>query len=98
MRWEGHQESSNVEDRRRLGKKGLAIGGGGAILVLLIGALFGVDPQRLNQLLVNAPVGADRQVQERPPTKEEERTRRFAATILRFTEEVWDEQFRRAGQ
>lgn len=25
MKWEGHQESGNVEDRRRLGKKGLAL-------------------------------------------------------------------------
>jgi uncharacterized protein len=98
MKWEGHEESSNVEDRRRLGKKSLVIGGGGALLALLIGVLFGVDPQKVNQFLANAQVGADRQAKERPPTIEEERTRRFAGTILRFTEEVWEEQFRRAGR
>jgi predicted metalloprotease len=101
MKWEGQAESENVEDRRGLGKKGLAIGGGGALLVLLIGALLGVDPQKLNQLLGNRPGaggGGNNQAEERPLTAEEQRTHKFAATILRFTEEVWDEQFQKAGE
>jgi predicted metalloprotease len=102
MKWEGQEESSNVEDRRRITPKGLAIGGGGALLVLLIGTLLGIDPQKLNQLIGNRPnvpgAGGNNQVEERPPTAEEERSRQFAATILRFTEKVWDEQFRKAGK
>src|SRR5579864_1499064 len=99
MRWEGQEESSNLEDRRTFGKKSLVIGGGiGALLVLLIGALLGVDPQKLSQLVNDVQVGAERPGEERPPTKDEERTRKFAATILRFTEEVWDEQFRKVGK
>jgi predicted metalloprotease len=100
MKWQGHAESGNVEDRRRMSKKGMAIGGIGGLLLLLIGALFGIDPQKLNQLVGNVPgnKAGNGQVEERPPTEEEERARKFAATILRFTEEVWDEQFRRAGQ
>jgi predicted metalloprotease len=99
MKWQGHQESGNVEDRRRISKKGLAIGGGGALLILLIGALLGVDPQKLNQLIGNPPgdVGAN-QGQERPLTPEEERSGKFTATILGFTEEVWGEQFRKIGR
>src|SRR5262245_31091392 len=100
MKWEGHEESSNLEDRRGLGKKGLAIGGGAAVLVLIVGALLGIDPQALNKFIGNNP-GAqqgDNQVQERPLTPEEERSRKFAATILGFTEQVWDEQFRKAGE
>src|SRR5262249_21352820 len=31
-------------------------------------------------------------------TPEEERSHKFIGTILRFTEEVWDEQFRQAGE
>ena len=35
MKWEGRKESENVEDRRGLGKKaGLAIGGGGGLILL----------------------------------------------------------------
>lgn len=102
MKWEGHQESDNVEDRRRLGKKGLAIGGGAALLILLIGTLLGIDPRKLNQFIGNRPIdpqgGGNNQVEERPLTPQEERSRKFAATVLRFTEEVWEEQFRKAGK
>jgi predicted metalloprotease len=102
MKWEGQQESENVEDRRGLSKKGVAIGGGATLLILLIGALLGVDPQKLNQLVGNLQgdprVGGNNQVEERPLTAEEQRSGKFTATILRFTEKVWDEQFRRVGK
>jgi predicted metalloprotease len=38
------------------------------------------------------------QAEQRPPTPEEERSRAFSATILRYTEVVWDEQFRKMGE
>jgi predicted metalloprotease len=101
MKWEGYQESGNVEDRRPFGKKGLAIGGGAGLIILLIAAFLGIDPQQINQLIGNAPGGpgaGNGQVEERPLTPQEERSGKFAATILRFTEEVWDEQFRKAGK
>ena len=102
MKWQGNEESSNLEDRRGLGKKGIAIGGGGALVILLIGALLGVDPQKLNQLIGNLPVeqreGGAQQGEAAPLSPQEERSRKFAATILRFTEQVWEEQFARAGK
>jgi predicted metalloprotease len=99
MKWEGQQESDNVEDRRGIGKKGLALGGGAGLLLLLISAIFGFDPQKLNQLVGNlGGNAANDQAEQRPLTAQEERSRKFAATILRFTEEVWDEQFRKAGK
>jgi predicted metalloprotease len=102
MKWEGHEESENVEDRRGLGKKGLAIGGGAALLILLIGALLGADPEKLKQFIGNAQVnaggGGDNAGEQRKLTPQEERSRKFAATILRFTEEVWQDQFQKANQ
>jgi predicted metalloprotease len=98
MRWEGGEQSENLEDRRRMGPKTLAFGGIGALVVMAIGYFLGVDPQKLNQLVNNVQVGGNQQQDNRPPTPEEERTRRFASTILRFTEKVWDEQFRRVGK
>jgi predicted metalloprotease len=100
MKWEGEEESSNVEDRRNVGKTGLAIGGLGGLLILIIGAYFGIPPQKLNQLIGNAQVagGGGNAQAERPLTPEEVKSQKFAATILRYTEKVWDEQFRRAGR
>jgi predicted metalloprotease len=99
MDWEKGRESENLEDRRRLGAKTIAIGGAGTLLLLLVGYLLGVDPQKLNQLFGNAGGGGGNgQVAQGPPTAEEERSRKFAATILGFTEEVWGEQFRRINK
>ena len=101
MKWEGEEESSNVEDRRSIGKTGMAIGGIGGLLILLVGAYFGIDPQQLNKLIGNAQVGgggAGNGQAERPLTAEETKGGKFAATILRFTEKVWDEQFGKAGK
>lgn len=104
MDWEKGEESANLEDRRRMTGRKLAVGGGlglGAVL-LLIAALLGVDPDKLNQLIGNVPgggqVGTEPQADNRPETPEEKRSREFASKILRFTEEVWGEQFRRAGK
>lgn len=100
MRWEGGRQSDNLEDRRRMGPvKGVAAGGGALLLVLIL-LCMGGDPKKVFRLLQNAevaPQGGNVQV-DRPETPEEARAREFAATILGFTEEVWGEQFRRAGQ
>jgi predicted metalloprotease len=102
MRWQGGEQSENLEDRRRMGPKAAAIGGVGTILLLLVGYFLGVDPDKLKQLVGNAPDGqrgpAGGQVAQGPASPEEERSRAFTATILRFTEVVWDEQFRKIGQ
>jgi predicted metalloprotease len=100
MKWEGEEQSSNIEDRRSLGKTGLAIGGLGGLIIVLVGAFLGLSPEKLNQLIGNAPGGGggDNGQAERPLSAEEERAGKFAATILRFTEKVWDEQFQKAGK
>lgn len=99
MRWRGGQRSENLEDRRSIGPKGLAIGGGGLLVLMLIGSLLGLDPQQINQLiggLEQAQVGQDAAVGELTPQQLEQQE--FTATVLRFTEIVWQEQFQRAGQ
>jgi predicted metalloprotease len=102
MRWKGERKSDNLEDRRSMGSRQVAIGGIGTLLLLLVGALMGIDPRQLQQVIGNAPgagpVGVGGQANERELTAEELGARDFAATILAFTEEVWGEQFRRAGE
>jgi predicted metalloprotease len=84
MQWEGGEESSNVEDRRGLGGVGGGVAlGGGSILLVILGLIFGVD------------LGGGRGVREqRPAAPGDPETKRFAAVVLNFTEKVWDEQFR----
>jgi predicted metalloprotease len=103
MDWEKGEESENLEDRRRVSGRTIAVGGGiGALVLVLIATFLGVDPQKLNQFLGNAPGGGqgggERQVDDRPETAQEKRSREFASKILRFTEVVWDEQFKKAGK
>src|SRR5687768_12984632 len=98
MRWAGGRKSENLEDRRGMRGPAMAVGGVG-LLVVIIGALLGVDPQQLlDAVPQEGPGGAGGAVAERELTEEELRTRDFTATVLAFTEEVWAEQFRRAGQ
>jgi predicted metalloprotease len=99
MRWQGGRQSDNLEDRRRRGPSGgVAAGGGAMILIAVVVFFLGGDPRQLQQLLqqveVQRPAGGG---VERPETAEDIRSREFAATILGFTEEVWEEQFRQAG-
>ena len=46
MKWEGRSGSGNIEDRRGMGGRGIAVGGGvgGLLLVLLMSALTGRSP------------------------------------------------------
>jgi predicted metalloprotease len=98
MKWEGQRESDNLEDRRRIGPKTAAVGIGG-ILILLIGTWLGINPQQLNQLIGNQPGAVQGGNQgDQPLSPAEERSKKFAGTILAFTEEVWGEQFRKVGQ
>jgi predicted metalloprotease len=100
MRWRGGEKSENLEDRRRVRPTGIAIGGGGLLLLMIIGALFGLDPRQINQLVGQAQQGgnANVAVPNGELSPEEQLQQDFTATILRFTEIVWDEQFRRAGK
>jgi hypothetical protein len=97
MDLEEGRESSNLEDRRGMGGRKLAIGGGiGAVIVALVGLFLGVNPQKLNQLL--NPGGNQNSGEQRPLTEEELRSRKFYSTILAFTEDVWTEQFEKIGK
>lgn len=101
MRWQGGRQSDNLEDRRRISPTGMAIGGAGTLILVIIGLLLGFDPNQIQQLLNNppGPGGAGPvDVDGRPESPEEERSREFAATILAFTEDVWGDLFREAGE
>lgn len=108
MRWLGGRESSNIEDRRGMGGGGFRVGGGlGAIAVVVLGLLFGIDPGMLMAVLSgDAPPQTQTRQDDnpeygsaRPPRSAgEDPMRRFVSVVLADTEDVWRKVFRDMGQ
>jgi uncharacterized protein len=89
MQWEGREESKNVEDSRGIGKTGLAVGGVGGLVIVILGLIFGVDIQKFLGQGDNAAPG--------PADPAEEKLAHFAKVVFGDTERVWDKQFREMG-
>ena len=90
MRWSDQRQSDNVEDRRGLGGRGFAVGGGGLGVVILAIAIYlcGGDPSKLLQNLPNGgstpPPGA-----ANVATKAPDENREFAGAIMGNLEDAW---------
>jgi predicted metalloprotease len=101
MQWEGQEESENVEDRRGEGgglSRGAMIGGAGGIggvILVVLALVFGVDPRQLG---IGGGGGGGGQQVARDTDPDEERLKNFAATVMKETEVVWEDQFRRMGK
>jgi uncharacterized protein len=93
------QESQNIEDRRgRRVSRGVAGGGIGTIIIILLALFFGFDPRMLlqgNVQEVNYPQAPSPQSQQ--PGRDDE-MRQFVARVLGSTERTWDQIFQAAGQ
>lgn len=94
MRWENGRESSNVEDRRGMGagKAGTGIIG---IIVLLIGAYYGVD---LSGVVGTPQVGGGAAQRSTLNAGEEDHLNRLSRVVLAQTEDSWGEYFSRNGR
>jgi uncharacterized protein len=88
MRWKDARRSDNVEDRRRVQPAGIAIGGIGTLLIVLVAAYFGADPRQVLNLLQNAPKPAGQQAGAPADPAEAERVD-FVKAVLGDTEDVW---------
>ena len=102
MRWEGQEQSSNVEDRRSgggggggFGLGGRSIGIGTIVIALLGGWIFGINPLTIIGMLSG---GGSPVVQQQagpaqaPPSDDKEAV--FVSTVLRSTEDAWGQVFR----
>ena len=102
MRWEGNDQSDNVEDRRGSGGGrggGFPIGGRGiglgtVAIAVVAGLIFGVNPLTILGLLSGgAPTEV---VQQQGPAKAppaDDNEAAFVSTVLRNTEDVWGKVF-----
>jgi uncharacterized protein len=86
MQLDSGPESGNVEDRRGMKRAGIAAGGGG-LLIVILGLIFGVDLSKLG-----LGGGGGQQVQQGAPP--DDGYKQFASKILGLTEDVWDDQFK----
>ncbi|RZI77458.1 MAG: metalloprotease [Variovorax sp.] len=105
MRWEGNEQSDNVEDRRSGGGGGggFPIGGrsvgiGTVAVALIAGWVFGINPLTVLGLLSGGGDPAP-QVQQGPAPKPpaNDREAAFVSTVLKNTETVWTAVFRENG-
>ncbi len=110
MKWEGQEQSSNVEDRRdegggrgggmpRIGGRGIGVGT--IAIALVAGWIFGINPLTVLGLLSGGGVDAP-QVQQvpagpahKPPAND--KAAAFASIVLRDTEQVWGQIFKAGG-
>lgn len=103
MRWEGREESGNVEDRRSRGAMrlgGLPIGGKTGVFLLiavLVAGYFGYD---LSPLL-NMMDGGESQISMPSSDRQssgDDGLARFTSVALKTTEDTWSRIFRQAGR
>jgi len=98
MKWQGRQTSENVEDRRRIGGKQMALGGGiGGIVIVVLALLLGGNPDQLLQTLQQTGTQVTTSSNE-PLSQEEELEGQFVGVILAETETVWNRLFQQGGQ
>jgi len=92
MLWQGRRESSNVEDRRGMSGRGMAVGGGiGTMVIAFIVYLLGGNPnQVLNTGTEQAPT------EQSAPANDQ--TSKFVRTIMADTEDIWGQIFSNMGR
>ncbi len=99
MRWRGERESSRVEDRRGMRPRGgVAIGGGGLLLIVLFALVTGTDPSALLDVANQVQVGTGgARTEPGPAGAPADEGGRFAAVVLASTEDTWTPVFAARG-
>ena len=94
MRWKGRRQSTNVEDRRSMGRPAVAGGGIVGIVIVIIVILLGGNPLPLLQQMQGPQGGGGGQVAVDP---EDDELAAFTKVVLADTEEVWQRLFAAQG-
>lgn len=98
MRWEGREESQNVEDRRSSAMPVAGMAGGGLLFLILsvvISMMLGANPR---QLLEQAGQQQSAQQTRMPPSAENDKDaklKKFVSVVLKDNEDVWSALFRK---
>ncbi len=99
MRWQMGRRSTNVEDRRGMGGRGIAGLGGGAVIILaLIALLTGTNPLELLEGTGTTGGVIDTSVSPTEFSAEEQELADFSSVILADTEDTWKAIFEAMGE
>jgi uncharacterized protein len=102
MRWQGREESDNIEDRRGFSARRVGgIGGVGAIVVALVALYFGQDPSTVLQVLEQSSAPGDTSGAQQGTYQEsahEAESRHLVAVVLKDTEQTWRQLFAAGGK
>ncbi|MFZ4470598.1 MAG: neutral zinc metallopeptidase [Pirellula sp.] len=97
MRWEGRDESKNVEDRRGSAMPVAGMAGGGLLFLIftvVISMLLGSNPR---QLIEQAGQQQQSQQNRMPPSAENDKDanlKKFVGVVLKDNEDIWTKLFR----
>jgi uncharacterized protein len=98
MNWQGRRRSGNVEDRRGVDGRGIAIGGGlGGVVLLVLYLLLGGNPADLSRTLQAEQPAAGAQ-SGTELSREQTEIGDFVSVVLADTEDLWTSQFRQMGR
>jgi uncharacterized protein len=104
MQWKGRRQSTNVDDRRRVGGGQMALGGGiGAIIITLIGLFLGgqFGGNIFGDSGISIPSGGLGSGSGSATTialsAEQQQMGEFVSVILADTEDFWTRQFTESG-
>ena len=96
MKWRGGRRSRNVEDRRgRRAGKGIKLGGGATVIVIVVGLLLGADPLQIMNMLGNIESSTTTSSSQLAPKNDEQA--QFVSVVLADTEDVWNKIFTAGG-
>jgi uncharacterized protein len=99
MRWQMGRRSTNVEDRRGFGGRGIAGLGGGVILVAtLIALLTGTNPLALLQQLASTTDSGAPSASSGGFSPAEQELADFSSVVLADTEDTWRILFEQMGE
>jgi len=95
MEWKGRRGSRNIEDRRRMGvSRGAAgVGGLGAVVVVVVALLLGVDPGQLLDQMGGTGGVTQGGGETTELTQAEKDAGEFVSVTLADTEEIWTKVF-----
>jgi predicted metalloprotease len=97
MRWEGREESQNVEDRRGMAMPVASMAGGSLMFIIfavVISMILGANPRQLLEQVGEAQPAPQTQVPITPENDKDAALKKYVGVVLKDNEDVWTQLFR----